>query len=471
MTPSSPEGRIGPPTRPREGQAADDRGETDVRQRLSDRVNARLDRYLPEQRLFMKSEEGTRFVRLRPLTQAGVLAGGALLVGWTVVVTSFFLFGAIASGSSRDQTARAQVAYESRLAAMSDERDSRTSEAEQALARFDAALAEVSKMQGVVLAAEQRARELQTGIEVIQRTLQRTVAERNDARAETAALVARLEDAPRAAALSARMAADEGATADALARALDVTAAARDDARAAMGRAGDEIARMEAAAEVAAERNDRIFTRLEDALATSLEPLERVFDRAGVDTDALLDTVRRGHVGTGGPLVPISLSTRGGGSLPDLETVRANRILDRIGDVDLYRAAAESLPLAHPVRAAHRRTSGFGPRWGRMHEGVDFAAGRGTPILATADGTVTHAGWSNGYGNLIKIRHPLGFETRYAHLSSIEVGVGERVSRGERIGGMGTTGRSTGVHLHYEVRRNGTALDPLTFINAGQDVF
>ena len=146
-------------------------GERRVKQRLSDKINAKLERHLPEQRLFLKSEEGTRFIRLRPLTQASTLIGGALVVGWTVVVTSFFLIGAITSGSSRDQTARAQIAYETRLAALSTERDTRAQEAEQALERFYSALDEVSKMQGTVLTSEQRVRELETGIEVIQRTL------------------------------------------------------------------------------------------------------------------------------------------------------------------------------------------------------------------------------------------------------------------------------------------------------------
>ena len=442
-----------------------------MKQRLSDKVNARLDRHLPEQRLFLKSEQGTRFVRLRPLTQAGMLVGGALLVGWTVVATSVFLIGAITSGSSRDQTARAQTVYETRLAALSDERDTRASEAEQALERFYGALEEVSKMQGIVLASEQRARELATGIEVIQRTLRRTVEERNDARDAAATLRARLENAPEAAVRAERLAADNAATAEILTEALDATAIARDKAATVASSADAEIARMEAMAEVVAERNDRIFQRLEKALETSLAPLEQVFARAGISSDALLDTVRSGYTGTGGPLEPMVMSTRGGTALPDEDTPRANRLLDKLEDVDMYRMAAESLPLAHPVRAAHRRTSGFGPRWGRMHSGMDFAAPQGTEIFATAGGTVIHAGWQSGYGNLVKIRHPLGFETRYAHLSSIGVGVGQKVARGDKVGGMGTTGRSTGVHLHYEIRRNGEALNPVTFINAGQDVF
>ncbi len=443
-----------------------------MKQRLSDRVNARLERHLPEQRLFLKSDDGTRFVRMRPATQAGILMGGAVLVGWTVIVTSFFLIGAISSSSSREQTAQAQLAYETRLEALSGERDVRTREAKQALERFYAALEEVSKMQEQLLAAEQRNRELDTGIEVIQRTLHRTVAERDTARTEMTEALARLENAPEAAARAERLHADAAATAAALAEALDATAMQRDEAVVVARTADGEVHRMEALAEIVADRNDRIFSRLEDAVEVSLEPLEKVFERSGISTDAILEQVRRGYSGQGGPLEPMVMSSRGDPSGdPDLDTQRANRLLNRLEEVDLYRIAAESLPLAHPVPGPHRRTSGFGPRWGRMHSGLDFAGARGSEIRATAEGTVIHAGWQSGYGKLVKLRHPLGFETRYAHLSSIDVAVGQSVSRGQRIGGMGTTGRSTGVHLHYEVRRSGKALNPVTFLNAGQDVF
>ncbi|MFZ2237428.1 MAG: M23 family metallopeptidase, partial [Dokdonella sp.] len=128
-------------------------------------------------------------------------------------------------------------------------------------------------------------------------------------------------------------------------------------------------------------------------------------------------------------------------------------------------------------RTAVRYTSGFGGRddpFGRgvrRHEGQDMAGDYGAPIYATADGVVTYAGWENGYGRLIKIQHEFGIETRYGHLSQIRVNVGQRVSRGDKIGDMGNSGRSTGTHLHYEIRLSGTAINPMTFIKAAQNVF
>ncbi len=84
---------------------------------------------------------------------------------------------------------------------------------------------------------------------------------------------------------------------------------------------------------------------------------------------------------------------------------------------------------------------------------------------------MTYAGWMSGYGRLVKIQHEFGIETRYAHQSKIRVKVGQRVSRGDRIGDMGTSGRSTGTHLHYEVRVGGKAVNPMTYIKAAKDVF
>lgn len=119
-----------------------------------------------------------------------------------------------------------------------------------------------------------------------------------------------------------------------------------------------------------------------------------------------------------------------------------------------------------------RVTSGFGNRRSpfnryatQFHKGVDIAASYGNPICATADGTVTTAAYLSGWGNLVIINHGYGYQTYYAHLSGFSVSTGERVTRGQIIGYMGRTGRSTGVHLHYEVHVNGVAVNPLNYMH------
>jgi murein DD-endopeptidase MepM/ murein hydrolase activator NlpD len=115
-------------------------------------------------------------------------------------------------------------------------------------------------------------------------------------------------------------------------------------------------------------------------------------------------------------------------------------------------------PVSAPI------TSPFGWRWGRMHEGIDLGAAYGTPIAAAASGVVIYAGWEGGYGNLVVIDHGGGLATAYGHQSRIAVSVGQNVAQGETIGYVGSTGHSTGPHLHFEVRVNGQAVDPLGYL-------
>jgi murein DD-endopeptidase MepM/ murein hydrolase activator NlpD len=121
-------------------------------------------------------------------------------------------------------------------------------------------------------------------------------------------------------------------------------------------------------------------------------------------------------------------------------------------------ASGFAWPVSGPV------TSGFGARWGRMHEGIDIAVPSGTPVHAAAAGTVIHAGWLGGYGNLVVVDHGNGISTAYAHNTSIAVAVGQQVAQGEVLAYSGNTGNSTGPHVHFEVRVNGGAVDPMGYL-------
>ena len=132
-----------------------------------------------------------------------------------------------------------------------------------------------------------------------------------------------------------------------------------------------------------------------------------------------------------------------------------------------------AIPSDKPVKTNVVFTSGFGVRsdpfhaGAAMHPGIDLAGAYGTPIYATADGTVLRAGWnSGGYGNMVELDHGRGIVTRYGHMSAVLVHAGDRVTRGEQIGRMGSTGRSTGNHLHYEVRIDGHPVNPIPFMKS-----
>jgi murein DD-endopeptidase MepM/ murein hydrolase activator NlpD len=446
-----------------------------LRSTASTSIKARLQRAFPERRLFLKSDTETRFVRLGTGTQIAAITGSTLLVAWAITASAILFMNALGAGNLRDQTARQQDVYESRLNALALARDDRAEEARLAHERFAKAMAEVSEMQTLLLASENSRRELEQGIEVIQSTLRRTIDERDAARDEAALLVARLDEATAPVADDLARLREIEATVDMLADALGDTALERDDVAVAVGDAAQRIEEMELEAKLVEERNDRIFRQLEEAVSVSMEPLDEMFRAANLPADSILETVRRGYSGQGGPLTPLTFSSKG--SAPDADTLRANSILERLDTLNLYRIAVQKTPFAQPVLSTFRFTSGFGPRrdpktgGSRMHEGTDFAASHGTPIYSTADGVVVHAGWQGGYGRLVRIRHEFGIETRYAHLSNIRVREGQRVSRGDRIGDMGNSGRSTGTHLHYEVRIDGRPVNPMTYIKAARDVF
>src|SRR5437870_1506403 len=139
--------------------------------------------------------------------------------------------------------------------------------------------------------------------------------------------------------------------------------------------------------------------------------------------------------------------------------------------LDQLETGAASIPSARPIVTSVNFTSGYGVRSdpfrgsAAMHAGIDLAGPLGTPVYATADGVVGRSEWnSGGYGNLIELNHGQGIQTRYGHLSQRIAQPGQRVRRGQLIGLMGSTGRSTGSHLHYEVRIDGRAVNPIPFM-------
>ncbi|MEW9615315.1 M23 family metallopeptidase [Shinella sp. S4-D37] len=237
-----------------------------------------------------------------------------------------------------------------------------------------------------------------------------------------------------------------------------------------------------ATGESVADRADRLFSKvtlsLKDLEHDQIDRIQSLTAGASETADAIRTILRRtgfdvtveaadddSETAIGGPFVePVDVTDPFEASINDLDTA-----LDRL---DTARRTARKLPFGNPSPASSI-TSRFGnrtdPFLGRLalHAGIDFRARTGTRIGATGAGTVVVAGRNGGYGNMVEIDHGNGLTTRYAHLSRVLVKVGQRVEATTPIGLSGTTGRSTGPHLHYEVRRNGKALDPMRFLTAG----
>lgn len=431
------------------------------------RVDCVLSAAFPEKRIFIQSEGATQYLRFSPLSQLTMATGGLLALAWMAVATAGLVSGVVVGGGGGGSaTAVLRDAYRMRLDELAAERDQRAAEAYSAQARFETAMDRIGAQQSELLATVQERRELSTALDLMRDRLQQTVAARDAALAAGAAPAQAAEAGPSGGDLDAQL--------RTVTMALDNTVTARDAANAERASLEKQVADLKLRADVAARREAQMFDQINQAVTLSFAPMKQVFAKANIDLDSLLASVRTDYSGEGGPLTPV-VSTR------NLDNGAPNQKFDsmmqNIDQMNLLRIAVGKVPLEIPVHDAFRLTSPFGVRVDpkgeghRMHEGVDLAAPRGTPIYATADGVVEAAGRESGYGNVVRIRHQLGFETVYAHQSKIRVKVGQQISRGDRIGDMGSTGRSTGVHLHYEVHVNGQAVNPMTYLEAAKDVF
>jgi murein DD-endopeptidase MepM/ murein hydrolase activator NlpD len=222
-----------------------------------------------------------------------------------------------------------------------------------------------------------------------------------------------------------------------------------------------KLARAESAIEGAERRQALALAQIQERYEGNARILRGVLAGLGLKLAPPAPT------GVGGPFVPVKL--------PEGNTFQ--RALAR---VNIARAEAEQLnrtlafvPVRKPVSGELDPSSPFGVRIdpflhiAAMHTGIDFRGEVGDPVHATAAGTVTVAGWSGGYGKMVEVDHGSGLTTRYGHLSQIDVSVGDKVRVGQIVGRMGSTGRSTGPHVHYETRVDGEAVDPQKFLNAG----
>lgn len=202
-----------------------------------------------------------------------------------------------------------------------------------------------------------------------------------------------------------------------------------------------------------------------DAAANRISQAEQQVSKLGLEPARLVSPKR--SPGQGGPFIPAP----GAGD----DHFAMGALIERMRQWDGMKAAMQRLPLALPIHGEYELNSGFGARVdplnhrSAIHEGLDFGAPVGTPVYATGDGVVTFADEWDRYGNTVEIDHGNGVSTRYAHMSRIKVKEGQKVTRSTVVGLVGNTGRSTGSHLHYEVRINDTAKDPIKFISVGRD--
>lgn len=253
-------------------------------------------------------------------------------------------------------------------------------------------------------------------------------------------------------------------------RKAEALAEQRDVLRARLVEARSELAQQAA-------RHDTVIRRLSDRTRQSIDTMEELLSLTGLDIEAVLDEAS-GKVdgdGKGGPFVPyVDAPDRPHADHPG---ATLGALDDRIRRWEALQLVLAATPLASPLGGLDFRISSYygkrkDPLNGRLsrHEGLDMVAAYRSPVLATAPGTVVFAGWLSGYGRVVDVDHGFGITTRYAHLRRIDVEPGQRIGFREQIGQLGNSGRSTGAHVHYEVRYNDKPLDPLKFMKAANHV-
>jgi murein DD-endopeptidase MepM/ murein hydrolase activator NlpD len=232
------------------------------------------------------------------------------------------------------------------------------------------------------------------------------------------------------------------------------------------GAVDNVLVRLQTSLDQVESRQMAALNSYQDGIESRVRRLRGVISDLGLDMAQLEAAVPR--TAMGGPFVPIKLSANASPFDRQLYRINVSR-----AQMDRLNRTMALVPYRKPVIGEVEFTSGFGvrsdPFLGRpaMHTGLDFRASMGDPVRATANGKVVSAGWSGGYGRMVEVDHGNGLSTRYGHLSEIDVKIGDVVKIGQVIGEVGSTGRSTGPHLHYETRIDGEAVDPQKFLRAG----
>ena len=423
----------------------------------------------PERRIYIRTEGKTRYLSLRPASQIGGAVAVAALLGWTGFATTTLVTTAMDGHSVRTQLETMSEAYEARLAAYDTQQRNLDEQLSQANRRRDEVTERLSNKQDRLVDTANNLQEAWVEVAVLRDKFETAINARRDDTARIEALETELAGLNFAfSGVETSKENLDGALVS-LSGAMDKVIAERDLAAGELTRLDGEVTRLTGSIGQVEDRHERLLSQIEAATRSSLAEVETLFGRSKIDLDRILVQARRDYSGSGGPFDPVIDEPTDLSEDISAEGTRIASLMNDLETVDLMRFAADRLPFGEPAYGG-RRTSGFGPRHRRMHSGLDIAAPRGTPIYTTADGVVTFSGRQRGYGIVVKIRHAFGFETVYAHLSRARVKVGQRVGRGDRIADMGSTGRSTGSHLHYEIRIDNKPVDPIKFIEATRDV-
>lgn len=420
-------------------------------------IKARLDRLLPPRReLILRSHGQVRYIGLGRFSQIAIMGAIALVIGWVGVASTRSVSSALVVAERNVRIATSDRVIRSMQAEIDGLKRELTSK--------DGAISKHAADKDQIAARDAALRAQIARLEQVRDQLIESHSARNSEIDRLNDKIGRLDEE--------RGVLDEALQASR--RELQSVVKERDRMVADSSELNERVAVLSDRLELYAASQSESINRLGERANQGISALERTLEVAGLDIPLMLERVLGDRmeelVGVGGPLLSLD-DEPGSGAGEQLAAVE-----QRLLRLEGLQGLMKHLPLAMPMDE-FRLTSGFGRRRDpftnrlAMHPGLDFASSRKRPIYATAPGKVVFVGWNGGYGKVVEIDHGLGIRTRFAHLSRIYVKRGQAVEFREKIGVVGSTGRSTATHLHYEIMVDGQQLDPANFLRAGQYVF
>lgn len=446
-------------------------------------VKALIERLFPERQFYHRSLGEVRFISLSARNQLGLVSVLIIFLLWVAYASVNVVFKQQIISAKERKLTTMQQNYEVKLADWQTAYDELSAVLSMTQDRFEETAREFATQHDQLKNFEERHASIQSDYD----NLKTRLAARADsgtttklARSTTLMQASDLEPTERV----SRISLDRGkqASLQDVTGMMRLVADGRTDFHRATARLSDRVERVDG--QLADLEYDRavMLNQLEEETTTSIEEYESYLRATGMNLDRIAShfqsvypTVSNGAVGIGGPLEELTDEQARDYEMSsyDRQLMRVDEKLDRLATLE---AALSSIPLAMPVSNKLRKSSRFGPRTdpftkrGAHHSGLDFAGPYKSPIYATAAGKVVHAGRRGPYGNLVEIDHGHGFKTRYGHLYRVKVTRGQQVEFGQLVGLLGSTGRSTGPHIHYEVWFEGKVRDPDPFLKVGRHV-
>ena len=430
------------------------------RRTIATKLSRLVARIFPDRQLILRADGKVQYLTVPRAVQMAATVAAVVVIGWVAFTSiGYFLYEDILERRGRE-LAETRGAHDALATALGQARQSHA-----------AVTRSLEDSHSQILNLVEQNRDLQHSLSAVRTDLRETDAAwhralaQRDARArEATRLAAELRGARvRTEVLRAEVAGLESA----LARITDQREQAigqREKLAARVGELETELVNLEA------QQRDVVF-RLSENTAETIEAFERTLRMTGVEIDPLLARLP-GEGGQGGPFIPFDPAAVRAAALGE----NLDRLDQQIGRWERIQAVLQILPLVAPMED-YRVSSGFGRRHdpinGRMafHAGVDLTGRARAGVYTPAPGRVTFVGWKGRYGKMIEIDHGAGVRTRYGHLRKIYVKLGQEVGYRDKIGQVGTTGRSTGPHLHYEIKVGDKQRDPMKFFRAGMYVF